>query len=212
MKKLFSLFVAFTLSVVIFGELNVMRPESAAAGVLSRSSSNGLGIRAPRSRDRHVRSTTQVMRATAPRLEYNGVTFEKIHARMAKSEKKYRQRYIRWQKKKFRIEQKAYKQKEKQARLEERRLEKKRKAQLRNVRVQRTGAASSDAHVATSPTEWFTKKIARTTEGGSLSVTPEQAKLAKKGEGSDTKGQELNVAPKRKGGFWSHIKRALFGG
>ncbi len=213
MKKIFSYFVAFMLCALYVGELSVVQPDRAEAGVLTRGgASNGLGIRVPRARDRSVRKSTSALKSTNPNLEYRGVPIVEAYRIMAQKDKKYAKKLSKWERKVERIQLRAAKKREKEERA---RLKKERKLAAKNRSTSRSGGSYSEASVATDPRAWFTRKIMRRDDGGSLSLSRAASKSTAKSDASgrtgDQRGTELNVEPAKKNGFWQAIWRALGG-
>jgi len=219
MKKIFSYFVAAVLCALCIGELSIVQPDRAQAGVLTRgSASNGLGIRVPRAHDRSVRKSTADDRSTAPNLEYRGVSIVQAYSLMQRRDRKYEKQLLKWERKKQRIEMRAAKKREKEEKAREKKLRKLQAQQRPASAPQKSavGSASSssgEASITSDPRAWFRKKIIRSNEGGSLSLHRSAPKSAPEVLKGDQRGTDLNVQQpaQKKSGFWNAIWRALGG-
>jgi len=204
-----SLFITF----ILLSSIELGVATQAQAGVLTRgSTSSGISVSKPRSRDRSVRKSTSALSATNPQLQYRGESYTDTYARLQRANYKYEQKYFRWEKKKYQFEQRAYR-KEQKAKDEQARLEKK-EAQHKN-RLAKSHAATpsgeaqpADEGVSIDPRAWFSKKIAHQEEGGLLSL----GGAGKDAQDSDSSGKEVSAGKTpQKIGFWGHMKRAIFG-
>ncbi|MFN8391831.1 MAG: hypothetical protein U0136_16195 [Bdellovibrionota bacterium] len=194
-------------------------PLTASAGVLTRSGSSGIHVRVPRVRERNVRSTSAVLKATNPDLNYHGQTLDKIYARMQKQDRKYDQEVARWERKVQRIQERARRLEQRKREQEQRKAEKEREMKLR-AEHKATPSGQADQSVAHDPRAWFTQRIAGVGSGGSLSArgsAPQQppakaseaAKQLKQPENGDKRGQDLTPPEPKKASFWTHVWRAL---
>ena len=201
-------FFSAAILLLVSAEVQLLAPPAAQAGVLTRgSTTKGLSISAPKSRDRNVRKTTAALRATNPPLEFKGESTPDTYARLERAQFKYQQKYFRWEKKKYQLEQRALRKEMREKADEERAEKKQRSVAARNSKPHSPGTSSGTMQArqdqakseavasALDPRAWFSKKIAKQEDGGILS-------LGKKEDGT---------APAKKIGFWGHLKRAVFG-
>ena len=212
--------MAAILCTLCIGELSIVQPDRAQAGVLTRgSASNGLGIRVPRAHDRSVRKSTSAQRSTSVNLEYRGVSIVEAYSLMQRRDRKYEQRLAKWERKKQRIELRAAKKREKEEKAREKKM-KRMQAQQRAVAPQQQQQAApavkeKEASITSDPRAWFRKKIIRSDEGGSLALHRNAPKTVPEAlKDGDSRGTTVNVAQpgQKRSGFWNAIWRALGGG
>ncbi len=225
--------LAYIAALLLFLSTETIDPLGAEAGILSGSSTNGLSIRVPRIRHRNVRSTTSVLRATNPSLDNRGhLSYVKIYSKLQQGQERYEQRYYRWAQKKARYEEKLARKQQRQQELRKRKQEKAQQEQLRRSRRQQTnsstGGGESGTDVAHDPRAWFSQNImgqrrkpaapsgemptvvaAEKPSGRLLQGKPVEQNAADLAGKDDHTGKEVQVAPKKKAGFWTHVLRAL---
>ena len=218
MKRIFCI---LTLTVFALASFDLPLAE---AGVLTRGGSNQLNVRVPKIRNRTVKSTTSVMRKPMPQLEFKGKSTVERYGALAKRDRKYDQKYYRWELKKHRIETRAKRREEKRKLALAKKREKEDRAEMRRTKkASPSGDSTSSASVARDPAAWFSSRIAGGDEHRARAAAEAQSDktllgsskearktAASKSEDKEARGTDLNVAPvKKKSSFWTHIGRAL---